>query len=69
MAWATEPSPSPAAYPSPNPFYLGNVLSNLVGNYHAQQAAAMALGYLAVQSRPVRVKSCARPLSMRAAMR
>jgi hypothetical protein len=29
----------------------------------------MALGYLSVQSRPVLVSSCTRPLSMRAAMR
>ena len=31
--------------------------------------AATALGYFAIQSRPVRVSSCTRPLSMRAAMR
>jgi hypothetical protein len=32
-------------------------------------SAAIALGYFSVQSRPVRVRSCARPLSMRAAMK
>jgi hypothetical protein len=32
-------------------------------------SAAMALGYLSVQSSPVRVRSCTRPLSIRAAMR
>ena len=31
--------------------------------------AAIALGYFSLQSSPVRVRSCARPLSMRAAMR
>jgi len=33
------------------------------------ESAAIALGYLSVQSSPVRVRSCARPLSMRAAIR
>jgi hypothetical protein len=42
MAWATEPSPSPAAYPSPNPFYLGNALSNLVSNYQQAQQGQQA---------------------------
>jgi hypothetical protein len=42
MAWATEPSPSPAAYPSPNPFYLGNVLANLVSNYQQGQQGQQA---------------------------
>jgi hypothetical protein len=39
---ATEPSPSPAAYPSPNPFYLGNALSNLVSNYQQAQQGQQA---------------------------
>jgi hypothetical protein len=42
MAWGTEPSPSPSAYPSPNPFYVGNALSNLVSNYQQAQQGQQA---------------------------
>jgi hypothetical protein len=40
MAWESAPPPS---YPTPNPYYLGNALSNLVGNYQqAQQGQQQA---------------------------
>jgi hypothetical protein len=42
MAWGTEPSPSPSAYPSPNPFYVGNALANLVSNYQQAQQGQQA---------------------------
>jgi soluble lytic murein transglycosylase-like protein len=34
MAWDTVPAPS---YPTSNPYYLGNALGNLVGNYQQAQ--------------------------------
>jgi type II secretory pathway pseudopilin PulG len=37
MAWETIPAPGSPSYPSPNPYVLGNALSNLVGNYQQAQ--------------------------------
>jgi type II secretory pathway pseudopilin PulG len=40
MAWESAPPPN---YPTPNPYYLGNALSNLVGNYQQAQQGQQQL--------------------------
>src|ERR1700677_3941487 len=39
MAWESAP---PLSYPTPNPFYVGNALANLVSNYQQAQQGQQA---------------------------